>query len=62
MTGSGGRIGTIVLPNGSYDEDGLPDVKVPGVVVEMGVAFLKERIKGHIQIVEGEESRDEEDE
>ncbi len=46
------RVGTIVLPNGSYGEDGLPDVRMPKEVVETGIGFLKERVKGNIEIAD----------
>lgn len=52
-----------MLPSGSYGEDGLPDVKVPEEVVRKAVEFLRERVKGNIEIVrDGEEEEDEEEE
>ncbi len=62
MRGPGGRVGTIVLPNGSYGEDGLPDVRVAGIVVETGVGFLEERVKGSVEIVDGYKEREEKEE
>ena len=56
--GTSARVGTIVLPNGSYGEDGLPDVRIPKEVVERGIGFLKERVKEDIEIVDDDDTRE----
>ncbi|ERF72321.1 hypothetical protein EPUS_06077 [Endocarpon pusillum Z07020] len=55
-------VGTIILPNGSYGEDGLPDVKIPKEVIEKGIGFLKERVRGDIEIVDDDGNDKEEGE
>lgn len=59
----GGRmgVGTIILPNGSYGEDGLPDVRIPKEVVERGIGFLKGRVKENIEIVNDDDGNDKEE-
>jgi hypothetical protein len=60
-TATGVRVGTIVLPNGSYDEDGLPDVRIPAEVVRRGVRFLEDRVRGRVEIVNGDGGTEEEE-
>ena len=60
--GARAGVGTIILPNGSYGEDGLPDVRMPKEVVERGIGFLKERVKGNIEIVDDDGNDEEEGE
>lgn len=55
------RVRTMVLPNGSYGEDGLPDVRIPAEVVESGTGFLEERLKESVEIVDSDDGREEED-
>jgi hypothetical protein len=54
---NGERVGTIVLPSGSYGEDGLPDVRMPQEVVDKGVSFLEEKVRGNIAVRADEESK-----
>jgi len=50
--------GSISVREGWFDEDGLPDVRIPGVTVEAGVEFLKERIAEVVEVVEGDDDSD----
>ncbi|KAF7505367.1 hypothetical protein GJ744_000988 [Endocarpon pusillum] len=59
--GARGGLGTIILPSGSYGKDGLPDVKIPQEVVETGIGFLKERVRGNIEIVDDDDGNDKEE-
>ncbi len=47
-----------MLSNGSYGEDGLPDVRIPKEVVEKGIGFLKESVKENIEIVHDDHTGD----
>lgn len=56
-----GRAGTIVLPSGSYGQDGLPDVRMPEAVLRKGLEFLTERVKGNVEIVRDKEEYSDDD-
>jgi hypothetical protein len=54
-TGAPGSQGAIVVSKEwSGGPDGLPDVRIPVQTVEVGVEFLKERIKDVVEVPEGQ--------
>lgn len=51
--GSQGAI--VVSKEWSGGPDGLPDVRIPEQTVEVGVGFLKERIKDVVEVADGDD-------
>ena len=58
LPSANGHVGTIVLPDGSRETDGWPDVRIPQKTVEDGVEFLKTRIKDLVEVVPSDEEGD----
>jgi hypothetical protein len=53
-TGQGNQGAIVVSKEWSGGPDGLPDVRIPATTVDVGVTFLKEKIKDVVE-VEGDE-------
>ena len=48
------RTQTIVMTEESYGQDGWPDISVPKEVTDAGVEFLQRKIKGKVDVIDGE--------